>query len=371
MPRRRRPRTAQLSLALLLITGGIVVYGFQVSPYTLHSGGVYRILRVAIAPWLWGAAWAVLLAFLGQLLLLGRAFSTSSGGKMSVRAVPAGELFISEPSPSMFGNDRNSKDDPNWTNANWLKSRFHFAFAEYSSRTNANFGVLRVMNDDLVQPDRGFGTHPHSNMEIVTYIVEGSLTHKDSMGTSETLGRGSVQYMTAGTGIRHSEYNKDLKSPLRFIQMWLVPRQRGLTPAYGSLAGTEPARNRWTNLVGDADASTEEVDTPPIAINTDANISVATVDADAADGGLLIELAEGRQAYLLVIEGKLSLNPSESCAVVESGGGVPGVTALERHDSAELRGPLSLRVAAGAEEKGVAGAHVLLVEMADDGSSRY
>jgi redox-sensitive bicupin YhaK (pirin superfamily) len=88
-----------------------------------------------------------------------------------------------------------------------------------------NFGPLRVMNDDLVQPSRGFGAHPHRDAEIVTYIVQGQLTHKDSMGTRETLGRGSVQFMTAGSGVTHSEHNLDAKHPLRFIQMWFTPRR--------------------------------------------------------------------------------------------------------------------------------------------------
>lgn len=92
-------------------------------------------------------------------------------------------------------------------------------FAEYNNPRNANYGVLRVMNDDLVQPSRGFGTHPHREMEIVTYIVEGELTHKDSMGTEETLHRGSIQFMTAGTGVSHSEHNRHPSKPLRFIQV--------------------------------------------------------------------------------------------------------------------------------------------------------
>jgi len=114
----------------------------------------------------------------------------------NIKVVPNSSLFVSEPDPSWFGNPGNPMNDAKWTNSNWLKSRFHFSFAEYSSRHNQDFGVLRVMNDDLVQPNRGFGTHPHSDMEIITYIVEGELTHKDSMGTEETLGRGSIQFMT-------------------------------------------------------------------------------------------------------------------------------------------------------------------------------
>lgn len=112
-----------------------------------------------------------------------------------LKKIPNARLAVSEPNPSWFGNPGNELKNPLWTNGNWLKSRFHFSFAEYSNPRNAEFGVLRVMNDDLVQPNRGFGTHPHRNVEICTYIVDGSLTHQDSMGTEETLNRGAIQFM--------------------------------------------------------------------------------------------------------------------------------------------------------------------------------
>lgn len=111
---------------------------------------------------------------------------------------------------------------PGWDAPNWLTSRFHFSFAEWSEG-KPSFGVLRVLNDDRVQPSRGFGTHGHANMEIITYIVEGELTHQDSMGTAETLGRGAVQFMTAGHGVRHSEHNHSPDKPLRFIQVSSCP----------------------------------------------------------------------------------------------------------------------------------------------------
>lgn len=114
----------------------------------------------------------------------------------TVRVIPNDKLFVSEPEPQWFGNTGNAVNDPSWTNGNWLKSRFHFSFAEYNNFSNMNFGKIRVLNDDLVQPKRGFGTHPHANMEIVTYVVEGELTHADNMGTKESLGRGSIQFMT-------------------------------------------------------------------------------------------------------------------------------------------------------------------------------
>jgi hypothetical protein len=113
---------------------------------------------------------------------------------MSIKYIPNNKLGFSKPEPSMFGNPPN-ENSPSWTDKNWLFSRFHFSFAEYHNPANTAFGVLRVLNDDLVQPKRGFGSHPHRDVEICTYIVEGKLAHKDSMGMAETLERGAVQYM--------------------------------------------------------------------------------------------------------------------------------------------------------------------------------
>lgn len=258
-------------------------------------------------------------------------------------------LFVSEPNPDWFGNDPNppSGKGVGWTNKNWLKSRFHFNFAEYSGGPD-NFGCLRVMNDDLVQPQRGFGTHPHRDMEIITFVVEGSLTHKDSMGTEETLGRGSVQFMTAGTGVRHSEHNLDKTKPLRFIQSWVVPRQRGLPPNYGSMVGdaaaTEARKNQWAHVVSDVKGK----ETTPVQINQDCNVFVTELSASTPSPPLA--LAANRQAYMLCVEGEVTM----------SSGNV-----LRQHDAAEYKGPGSIELAAGAE-----GALVLLFEMALSRDSR-
>eukprot|EP00494_Astrolonche_serrata_P033027 UN33296 len=172
-----------------------------------------------------------------------------SSSVSSLKKIAAKNLYVSEPNPIYFGNPANAlKTDLKklrWTNQNWLKSRFHFSFAEYRDSERSNFGVLRVLNDDLVQPKRGFGEHPHRNMEICTYVVEGELTHKDSMGTAESLGRGSVQFMTAGTGVRHSEKNAG-NVPVRFLQMWISPRSSGLKPNYGS----SPVQRRIEKING-------------------------------------------------------------------------------------------------------------------------
>ena len=265
----------------------------------------------------------------------------------SARKIPNSKLFVSEPPPSWFGNPENPSPDtraPGWNNDNWLKSRFHFSFAEYNNQANADFGVLRVMNDDLVQPTRGFGTHGHANMEIVTYIVEGSLTHKDSMGTSETLGRGAVQFMTAGKGVRHSEHNLDKNKPLRFIQMWLVPNAGGLAPNYGSHVTDSSSRaDKWCHVVSPVTGAGPAGGTAPVQINQDANIRVAELSPGFT---LPLSVGAGRQAYLLCMEGSAG--------------------DLSKHDAAELSAGAELSLTAGSE-----GAHLLVVEMAEEkGSGR-
>lgn len=248
-------------------------------------------------------------------------------------------LGVSEPNPSWFGNPPNG--GKGWTNENWLLSRFHFNFAEYHNPANKPFGVLRVMNDDLVQPARGFGQHPHRDMEICTYIVEGSLTHKDSMGTEETLGRGAVQFMTAGTGVAHSEHNLDKEKPLRFIQIWINPRRLGLPPKYGSAVGAfERRHNNFDHLTSDVQSS----HATPIKINQDANIHVAEIDAGTSTP---FSVGEGRQAYVLLMEGEAKISHAS------------GEHTLERHDAAEVKGPNQLQVQAVSPS-----AHVLIVEMA-------
>jgi len=264
------------------------------------------------------------------------------------RKVPQAKLGVSEPNPSWFGNNANEASNPSWTNKNWLKSRFHFSFAEYSNPRNTGFGILRVMNDDLVQPNRGFGTHPHRDMEICTYIVEGKLTHKDSMGTQETLERGAVQFMTAGTGVSHSEHNLDKSNPLRFIQIWIQPRRSGLKPNYGSAIGDYQTReNKWAHLVSDVSSSVST----PIKINQDANIHVTEV---APGKSAEFQLQDGRQGYLLCMEGT---------AVVT---GNHGSEILERHDAAEVFGSNTFQVTS----QDTSPIHMLFIEMKFTGNGR-
>lgn len=200
------------------------------------------------------------------------------------------------------------------------------------------------MNDDLVQPDRGFGTHGHRDAEICTYVVHGDLTHADSMGTRESLGPGSIQFMTAGSGVEHSEHNLSKSSDLRFIQMWLTPRKNGLKPNYGSHIGTKEGTvpDQWRHLVSDVAADLET----PVKINTDANMYVAVV---SPGGQVELPIAAGRQAYMLCVEG--------SARAALEGDQVE----ISQHDALEVHAAGRLAVAAGLE-----GAHMLVVEMAQD-----
>lgn len=251
-----------------------------------------------------------------------------------------------------FGNPGNPGFDPAWTCGNWLQSRFHFSFAEYNNIKNSSFGALRVMNDDLVQPKRGFGTHPHRNMEIATYIVNGRLTHEDSMGNSQSLGRGSIQFMTAGTGLQHSEANHTDK-PLRFIQTWIVPDRAGLTPNYG---GYDASFNQEKNVIRHLASSVEDTEhETPVKLNQDVNCYAAELELGKS---LSIDIAEGRQAYLLCIEGKLKVNGS----------------AMVRHDGCEIVGsgePLVIEATEVEETENGKVAHFLMFEMKEvPGSGR-
>lgn len=184
-------------------------------------------------------------------------------------------------------------------NHGWLKSIFHFSFANYYNRQNMNFGVLRVLNDDLVLPHNGFDPHPHRDMEIISYVVEGELTHGDSMGNNSTLSRGDVQYMSAGTGVIHSEHNLGSQL-LRFLQIWILPDQKNHKPAYGDYRfKASDRKNQWLKMV-----SSKQGDAP-IKINQDVTISVTEVDQNSEISYLV---QKNRQAYLVLIEGKASIN---------------------------------------------------------------
>ncbi len=190
------------------------------------------------------------------------------------------------------------KENMGTSNLGWLESRFHFSFAEYRNPNNINFGVLRVLNDDIVHPQSGFDMHPHSNMEIISYVVNGEITHKDSMGNSETLKRGEVQYLSAGDGIYHSEHNLHKSEDLRLLQIWIIPPFAGLPRLYGSHQYKEEERqNRLLNIVSSQNGDSK------IKIYQDINIFVSELDKE-----LDYKIQKDRQVYFVQIEGSSNIN---------------------------------------------------------------
>lgn len=272
--------------------------------------------------------------------------STLNEMSKQIRIIPRKKLFVSEPNPAWFGNGPNDENNPSWTNGNWLKSRFHFSFAEYNNPYNTHFGSLRVMNDDLVQPRRGFGTHPHRNMEIITYIVQGQLTHQDSMGTKESLGRGSIQFMTAGTGVQHSEFNHG-DTPLRFIQTWIMPSRNQLKPNYGSFDpkadGVSYTLNVLNHLVSNVE---DKSSSTPVEINQDVDAYAAEIERGKS---VSIDLAQDRQAYLLCIEGGVTVNGKS----------------MEKHDGCEILtgGPIVVEASQVEDTENGKLAHILVFVM--------
>ena len=193
------------------------------------------------------------------------------------------------------------REDMGRSERGWLHSRFHFSFAEYYNPDNMRFGALRVLNDDVFDPRGGFDTHPHDNMEIVSYVVDGQLTHRDSLGNGNRLGRGDVQYMSAGTGILHSEFNEGSK-PLRFLQIWITPDAMNLEPSYGD------HRFAWEDRVGKWLPIASGSGHAPIRIHQDVEVLVAALGADET---LYYDLDPARRAYLVQIEGAGMVNGND------------------------------------------------------------
>jgi quercetin 2,3-dioxygenase len=183
----------------------------------------------------------------------------------------------------------------------WLKSNFSFSFAEYYDPNNMNFGPMRVLNDDIVQPLTGFGMHPHQEMEIVSIVLKGQLKHEDSTGNSKILRPGEVQRMTAGTGIIHSEMNPSSTEEVNFLQMWFLPNERGLQPSYEEKAYNQEAmKNNLLPVVSNLPQS-EDV----AFIHQDLTIYLSKLDSGKT---LSFKQEENRRIFFFVIEGDVVLN---------------------------------------------------------------
>jgi redox-sensitive bicupin YhaK (pirin superfamily) len=182
----------------------------------------------------------------------------------------------------------------------WLQTHHSFSFADYHDPRHMGFGPLRVINDDTVAPGAGFGTHGHRDMEIISYVLAGELAHKDSMGNGSVIRPGNVQRMSAGTGVMHSEFNHSANAPTHFLQIWIVPDRRGVTPGYEErLFGDADKRGRL-RLIASPDGAEGSV-----TIHQDARVYAGLFDGDESDR---IAIAPGRRAYVHVARGALELN---------------------------------------------------------------
>lgn len=184
------------------------------------------------------------------------------------------------------------------TRAGWLDSRHSFSFAHYYDPAHMGFGPLRVINEDRVAPGAGFPRHPHDNMEIVTYVLEGALEHRDSLGTGSVIRAGDVQRMSAGTGIEHSEFNHSKTEPVHFLQIWIKPEAYGIKPGYEQKA-FRPLRESGFALIASRDGREES-----ITIHQDAALSLGRADKGEE---LSKPLAKGRLGWLQVIRGSVAL----------------------------------------------------------------
>jgi redox-sensitive bicupin YhaK (pirin superfamily) len=182
----------------------------------------------------------------------------------------------------------------------WLNTYHTFSFASYRDPRYMGFRALRVMNEDFVAPGQGFGTHPHRDMEIVTYVLEGALEHRDSMGHGEVLRPGEFQRMSAGTGITHSEFNPSESEGVHLYQIWLLPERDGIEPSYEQKRFAAEARHNRLRLVASRDAAEGS-----LLIHQDARIYLATLDAGTH---VRHELAPDRHAWLQMLRGTVALD---------------------------------------------------------------
>jgi redox-sensitive bicupin YhaK (pirin superfamily) len=223
----------------------------------------------------------------------------------------------------------------------WLRSAHTFSFADYHDPAQMGFRNLRVINEDRVAPGRGFGTHPHRDMEIVSYVLEGALEHRDSMGNGSVIGPGEVQRMSAGTGVRHSEFNASTTVPVHFLQIWILPERRGIEPSYEQrLFEVDDRRDRLRRVVD------REGRDGALRIHADAGLWSGVLGP-----GVTVEhvVEANRHAWLQIVRGSVRLELASS----ESEAGTLGVG-----DGAAISQPGPLRITAGSE-----GAELLVFDL--------
>ena len=210
----------------------------------------------------------------------------------------------------------------------WLRSFHSFSFAEYYDPAHTAFGPLRVLNEDRIRPGTGFGTHGHRDMEILSYVLEGALAHKDSTGTGSTIVPGDVQRMSAGSGVLHSEFNHEKSAETHFLQIWIEPDRRGIAPEYEQKHIPEIEKRGRLRLIASPDGADGS-----LRIHQDARIYAGLLDgAEHATH----PLAAGRRAYVHVARGKVKANGVELVAGDALKGSSPGAIVLEGGEDAEV-----------------------------------
>jgi hypothetical protein len=186
------------------------------------------------------------------------------------------------------------------TKIDWLDSRHTFSFGDYHDPSNMGFRTLRVINEDRVRPGAGFPTHPHRDMEIITYILEGALEHKDSLGTGSVIRPGEAQRMSAGTGITHSEFNHSKTGPVHFLQIWIMPSATGIAPGYEQKTIDDAKAHTGFAPVGSPDGRDQSV-----KIHQDATLSVAKLERGQT---VATNLKKGRHGWIQVARGAVTAN---------------------------------------------------------------
>jgi quercetin 2,3-dioxygenase len=189
--------------------------------------------------------------------------------------------------------------DRGLTKIDWLNSRHTFSFGDYFDPKENGFSVLRVINDDWIAAAKGFGTHPHRDMEIITYVLKGAVEHRDSLGTRSVIPAGDVQRMTAGTGIRHSEFNPSPKEPLHLLQIWILPEAPGIEPGYEQKTLGDRTKGKLALVASHAGGD------GALKIHQDTDLYIGSLSASQS---VEKEIAAGRKGYVHVSRGKVSIN---------------------------------------------------------------
>lgn len=187
-----------------------------------------------------------------------------------------------------------------YTDHGWLKSNFSFSFADYYDENNMNFGPLRVLNDDIISADQGFGMHPHREMEIVSIVLEGKLEHQDNLGNTAVTGYGQIQRMSTGTGVTHSEYNPSVTEDMNLLQMWFIPNQHGVNPSYET---TEYDTSKLVNQL--LPVVSHQVSEGVAHIHQDMTIYMSKLQQG---NHISYTQPEGRRIFVFVTAGEITLN---------------------------------------------------------------